>query len=528
MIMLAGKHEGEEMFKKYWMFTLIGAMCCFMGAQAQPSRPVPVQVPPPSVELSVSRDARVALPWTEDFETGALGWTTSGFFNVIADPQTHRVMYPTIFPGFVTLPDPGYLPSAHSGNHTLWYGEASTGTFIGADFNHSQPPLSGGTSQAANSGWAISPDLDLTALTDATLTFWTVWEVEGVDIPWYDVMYVEASTDAGATWSPVGSGQINPLNDVNANANVGYSSGGLGMPPTWVQHSFSLANFCGNTCWLRFRFDTIDQLFNGFRGWFIDDISVDGVGQSNAPIITDVIPNAGQVDDIIYVHGLNFQSGADIMLGNVSTVSVVLSNVLAQFIVPNLPDGNYDVTLTNPDGQFDVCNTCFEISPIQGPTIAFVEPNWAYPGIPTPIVIQGQNFDPLATVTIGGVVPIDIVVVTQERITCVSPGTLGQGFHAVRVVNPDGQYDQCTGCFEVRIPASPIDVVISVSGISINLNWKPAPEVGAEYKIYRDTDPNGLFTLLVGDVPDTFFVDHNVLTEPEMQGFYIVRTYLPN
>jgi len=60
------------------------------------------------------------------------------------------------------------------------------------------------------------------------------------------------------------------------------------------------------------------------------------------------------------------------------------------------------------------------------------------------------------------------------------------------------------------------------------LNWKPAPEVGAEYKIYRDTDPNGLFTLLVGDVPDTFFVDHNVLTEPEMQGFYIVRTYLPN
>lgn len=516
------------MKKSLRIIFLAAVVCVSSLSQAEPSRPVPNQGPPPPVTLSVSRDARVNLPWVEDFEAGATGWVTNGFFHVINNPQLHSVMHPTINPNLVTLPDAGALPSAHGGSQALWYGEVATGTFVGADFDQTQPPLSGGTSQAANAGWAITPDLDLTTLTDATLTFWTLWEVEGVDIPWYDVMYIEASTDAGATWWPVGGGQLNPLNDVNANANVGYSSGGLGLPPTWVQHSFSLASFCGSVCWLRFRFETVDQLYNGFRGWFIDDIRVEGAGQSFGPVITDVVPGVGQIDDIIYVYGENFQSGATIMLDNIVTESVVLSNTLAQFIVPNLPDGGYDVTLTNPDGQFDVCNGCFEISPIVGPTISFVDPDWAYPGIPTPIIIEGQNFDPLATVTIAGIAPSDIVVVTQERITCVTPGTLPQGFHAVRVTNPDGQYDQCIGCFEVRIPESPIDVVISVSGISINLNWRPAPETNAEYKIYRDTDPNGSFTLLVGDVPDTFFVDHNVLTEPEMQNFYIVRTYLPN
>ncbi len=505
----------------------VSVMCAIALAHAEPSRPVPPLGPPPSVALSVSRDARVALPWVEDFETGATGWMTSGFFHVIADPQLHQVMHPTINPNLVTLPDPGNLPSAHGGNHTLWYGEVATGTFVGADFDQTQPPLSGGTSQASNSGWAITPDLDLTTLTDATLTFWTLWEVEGVDIPWYDVMYIEASTDAGATWSSVGGGQLNPLNDVNANPNVGYSSGGLGSPPSWVQHSFSLAPFCGATCWLRFRFDTVDQLYNGFRGWFIDDIRVEGAGQSFGPIITDVVPGVGQIDDIIYVYGDNFQSGASISLDGVSAETVVLSNTLAQFIVPNLPDGGYDVMLTNPDGQFDVCTGCFEISPIVGPTISFVDPNWAFPGVATPIIIEGQNFDPSAVVTIAGIAPTDIVVVTQERITCVTPPTLGLGFHAVRVTNPDGQYDQCTGCFEVRLPDPATDLVISISANSINLNWKPSPEPGAEYRIYRDADPNGPFTTLIDDVPDTFCVDNNVLTEPSTGFFYIVRAYVP-
>ena len=60
------------MKKSVLIVFLTSIVCMITLAHAQPSIPVPVQVPPPSVELSVSRDARVALPWTEDFETGAL------------------------------------------------------------------------------------------------------------------------------------------------------------------------------------------------------------------------------------------------------------------------------------------------------------------------------------------------------------------------------------------------------------------------------------------------------------------------
>ncbi len=508
---------------------LVFAICLLAVASVlhgEPSRTVPPLLSPPSVSLSADRDERATVPWSEDFETGAAGWVTSGFFHVVADPQLHQVMNPTINPGLVTLPDAGTLPSAHGGTHAMWYGEVATGTFIGSDFDQTQPPLSGGTSQLANTGWAITPDLDLTGLSDATLTFWTIWEVEGVDIPWFDVMYVEASVDGGTNWAPIGGGQLNPLNDVNTNPNVGYSSGGIGMPPAWVQHSFSLANFCGGMCWIRFRFDTVDQLYNGFRGWFIDDISVQGTGQSEGPVITDVVPGAGQPNDIVYVHGLNFQSGAEITLDGIVTTSVVLSNILAQFIVPDLAEGNYDVMLTNPDTQFDICHNCFEITIVPGPWIDFVDPDWAYPGIPTPIIIEGQNFDPAAEVTIGGQLPTDVVVETAERITCVTPGTLGLGFHAVRVTNPDGQYDQCTGCFEVRIPEAPNDVVIRCTHTDVLLNWSPVPWAGAEYRIYRDTSPIGPFNLMVGDVPDTFFVDHDALDTPTNK-FFIVRAYNP-
>jgi len=506
---------------------LMSLLIGYCLANAEPSRPVPPMGPPPPVVLSSSREARVALPWTEDFETGAAGWTFSGFFNVVANAQQHEVMSPTIHPNLVTLPDAGTLPAAHGGNHSLWYGELSTGTFIGADFDHNQPSLSGGTSTAANSGSAITPDLDLTNCTDATLTFWTVWEVEGVDIPWYDVMYIEASTDGGATWSAVGSGQLNPLNDVNANPNVGYSSGGLGMPPTWVQHSMSLAPFCGSICWVRFRFETWDQLYNGFRGWFIDDIAVDGGGTPTGPTITDVVPGVGMVGDIISVIGTGFQSGATIDLDGIPCESAVLSNVLAQFYVPDVPDGGYAVILSNPDGQFAMCSGCFEVTLIEGPSIAFVDPDWAYPGIATPLIIEGQNFDPDAVVTIAGIPALDVVWVTLERIECVSPPTLGIGYHAVRVVNPDGRFDQCTGCFQVKKPEPATNLVISISGQDAILNWSPSVMAGAEYRIFRDTDPEGLFSLMVGDVPDTFFVDNNAIQDLGPEQFYIVRAYIP-
>ena len=103
---------------------------------------------------SLAKSTAVPLPWFDDMENGAPGWTSTGFWHLPFKPQLMSVLRPTINPRLVTLPDPaGNLPSANSGNYCWWYGENSTGTFIGSDFDPAaQDSLNGGQSKKENSG----------------------------------------------------------------------------------------------------------------------------------------------------------------------------------------------------------------------------------------------------------------------------------------------------------------------------------------------------------------------------------------
>ncbi len=53
-----------------------------------------------------------------------------------------------------------------------------------------------------------------------------------------------------------------------------YTSGGYVTPAIWVQQYVDLSPYAGNIIRVRFMFNTGDQLYNGYRGWVIDDISV--------------------------------------------------------------------------------------------------------------------------------------------------------------------------------------------------------------------------------------------------------------
>ena len=415
------------------------------SASAQQTRANP-PLQPPAVSGLQDQGLRVALPWVEDFEGGDAGWTTSGFFHVQADPEAIQVLNPTINPRLVTLPDAGFLPAAHSGNHTMWYGESVTGTFIGADFDPGQDALSGGTSAHSNNGYAITPSLDLTGATSAQLSFWSWWEIEGVDVNAYDMMFVYASSN-GTDWTLIGT--LNPLDDVNAAANVGYSSGGVGAPGVWQHQQFDVSAFVGGTAWIAFQFDTRDPLYNGFRGWLVDDINVTSDAIA-APTITEVVPNSGQVGDLVTVIGTNFQNGAQITIGGLPTTESIQSSTHAQVIVPGLPGpGSYDVMLTNPDGQFATCNDCFSITSVLGPEVISVDPPEQYEGPGINVAIHGEHFDVAATVTVGGLPATGVGVANPSLINCTVPNNLPVGFHAVRVQNPDGQFDVCVGCFQV-------------------------------------------------------------------------------
>jgi hypothetical protein len=65
-----------------------------------------------------------------------------------------------------------------------------------------------------------------------------------------------------------------PLPETVASGDA-YTSGGFNQPGVWVQHNFDLTQYAGNQIIIRFLFNTGDRKYNGFRGWFLDDIKIE-------------------------------------------------------------------------------------------------------------------------------------------------------------------------------------------------------------------------------------------------------------
>lgn len=98
----------------------------------------------------------------------------------------------------------------------------------------------------------VSPQINLTGLNSAFISFWETYETEGG----YDYCMVDVSIDGGASWIPL------------------RGEGVAGESEGWNQVFIDLTPFCGEIINIRFYFDTRDNEFNNFSGWFIDDIFV--------------------------------------------------------------------------------------------------------------------------------------------------------------------------------------------------------------------------------------------------------------
>lgn len=219
--------------------------------------------------LIAAGQASAAVIWQDDMESGAGGWQADGFWHLQANPQ-HQHIAADLYNYTALYPDMGYLPYANSGQHAWWYGQSRTGTYLGWPYP-AQDPLSGGAGTAANSGSLTTPQIDLTGTDTATLSFWTWWEVESVDPNWFDLMQVSVSPD-GTNWTELG--YVNPTYEVFAGSWMPYSSGGVGQIGNWVKPKYDLTPWAGKKVYLRFTFDTDDILYNGFRGWLVDDVKV--------------------------------------------------------------------------------------------------------------------------------------------------------------------------------------------------------------------------------------------------------------
>jgi hypothetical protein len=212
--------------------------------------------------------------FSEGFEAQS-AWMYDGFWH---RQQNASILNSNVTNEYVRLAPndqtSGFIPSAYAGSYCAWYGQESTGSFIG-EASTGQEQWSGGTSLESNMGYMLSPEIDLTGESEASLSFWSWFEIESMNPNenGYDIMEVYISEVGG---DEVSLGRLNPFSDpiLDDRASLPFTSGGFNKAPLWVNTEYDLTDFAGKTIQLKFEFRTVDDLYNGFRGWFVDNILV--------------------------------------------------------------------------------------------------------------------------------------------------------------------------------------------------------------------------------------------------------------
>jgi hypothetical protein len=232
----------------------------------------------PNVDFELGPSQGVQVYYTDGFEAG-LAWSATGFWN----RSTLAGIVNAAVPTYVSLApgddSNGALPAPVQGEYALWYGEPSTGNFMGQ-----QDPAdlagSGGTSLAPNQGNVTSPTFAIPPnAPTATLRFDTWFEIESVNPndQGFDIMTIGVVDQGSGVYTELE--RLNPFVDPTFEPRdaIPFTSGGFNTKPTWRPEFVDLSAYLGRTISVVFTFSTQDQLYNGFRGWLIDNVSVSDV-----------------------------------------------------------------------------------------------------------------------------------------------------------------------------------------------------------------------------------------------------------
>ncbi|NUN15853.1 MAG: thrombospondin type 3 repeat-containing protein [Myxococcales bacterium] len=209
--------------------------------------------------------------FSDDFED-KLGWQATGLWHYIKEPQKIENAYgcPTCS-GAVALIGDWKLPACQSNDWCMWYGLDSNGSFCS---NPSTTSAGSGCNGSSNSGTLTSPPIELDDYDKITLTFWTWWEIESVNPHAYDILTIHVSSNNGPF---VQHYKLNPASDPVGidKAKKPFTNVGYNTSPEWQPMSIDLTTYKNKNIKLQFKFSTQDGLFNGFRGWLIDNLVVE-------------------------------------------------------------------------------------------------------------------------------------------------------------------------------------------------------------------------------------------------------------
>lgn len=123
-----------------------------------------------------------------------------------------------------------------------------------------------------DSDMMLTRGFDLSGVSEATLEFWTWYDIEED----WDYAYVEVSSDGGQTWetltTPSGTGS-NPNGNSFGWAYTGRSGGDV---PEWIQEQVDLSAYAGQEVLVRFEYITDDAVNR--PGFVVDDIAIPEIG----------------------------------------------------------------------------------------------------------------------------------------------------------------------------------------------------------------------------------------------------------
>ncbi len=298
--------------------------------------------------LSFPASSLAAPVLEEGFESGLGEWSADGMWHAQSNPQAIAV-HPAVNPALVTLPDSGALPAAHTGTGVAWFGDASSGTFCGdaAHVSSGQAEKNGCTSPgaAAQQGSLTSPSFSLVGAASAQVEFWSWWEIEGVDANAFDLMEIDYSTNGGSTWFK--AGKLNPSDDADAGHDEPYTANGVRQPGSWHRYVADISGAAGSASVIvRFWFDSVDTSYQGFRGWLIDDVTVETPYSEPAPridLMSSSCVRTGEAQ-IVTIVGDHFVLGSKVKLDGVAIASATPSSTRMEFVAPDdLSEGVHSV-----------------------------------------------------------------------------------------------------------------------------------------------------------------------------------------
>jgi len=214
-----------------------------------------------------------AAPLAAGFEGGLAGWRASGLWHVEDHPELVTVS-PAIGGLLSDVPAGASLPAAWEGTHAAWFGDRLTGTYCAGFLAVRQHPSDGCTSDGVVRGTLESPPFALAA-GPASLTFHAWWEISGGSPDLTDLMIVDYSTDGGQSWTQ--AGRLNPDAPPWGSRHQQWSEAGHKGSGEWRAYTVDLTPAANHgDVRVRFRFDSVDEYGQGFRGLLVDGVTVDG------------------------------------------------------------------------------------------------------------------------------------------------------------------------------------------------------------------------------------------------------------